>query len=89
MSMKKTLFPWGDEKDKKNRPRHHVSFSLAHHAFLDPYRILVENINFSGEVERFCCISRAGAGIMAVRFTDRGDAICIYGAGYRRKGRKR
>lgn len=88
MSMKKTHFEWDDEKDKENQARHNVSFSLAQHAFLDPHRIIVEDINHSGEEERFYCIGRAGEGIMTVRFTYRGNAIRIYGAGYWRKGRK-
>lgn len=86
--MKKTHFEWDDEKDRENQARHNVSFSLAQHAFLDPHRIIVEDINHSGEEERFYCIGRAGEDIMTVRFTYRGNAIRIYGAGYWRKGRK-
>ncbi len=86
--MKKTHFEWDDEKDKENQAKHNVSFSLAQHAFLDPHRIIVEDINHSREEERFYCIGRVGEGIMTVRFGYRGNVIRIYGAGYWRKGRK-
>jgi uncharacterized protein len=86
--MKKTHFEWDDEKDKENQVKHHVPFSLAQHAFLDPRRIIAENMEHSTEENRYYCIGRVGNGIMTVRFTYRGDVIRIYGAGYWRKGRK-
>jgi uncharacterized DUF497 family protein len=86
--MKKTRFEWDEEKDKENQNKHDVSFSLAQHAFLDPHRIIVEDIEHSEEEDRFYCIGRVGEGIMTVRFTYRGNTIRIYGAGYWRKGRK-
>jgi uncharacterized DUF497 family protein len=86
--MTKTRFEWGEDKDKKNQRKHNVSFSLAQYAFLDPQRIIVEDISHSSEEERFCCIGKVGEGIITVRFTYRGDVIRIYGAGYWRKGRK-
>ena len=81
-------FEWADEKDKENRSKHKVSFSLAQRAFLDPHRIIVEDVDHSTEEERFYCIGRVGDGIMTVRFTYRSNVIRIYGAGYWRKGRK-
>ena len=86
--MKKTHFEWDEGKDKENQAKHEVSFLLAQHAFLDPHRIIVEDINHSKEEERFYCIGRVVDGIMTVRFTFRGNIIRIYGAGYWRKGRK-
>ena len=59
-----------------------MSFSLAQHAFLDPHRIIVEDIEHSAEEDRYYCIGRVGEGIMTVRFTYRGNVIRIYGAGY-------
>ncbi len=88
MSMKKTHFEWDEEKDRENQAKHEVSFLSAQHAFLDPLRIIVEDINHSEEEERFYCIGRVGEGIMTVRFTYRENVIRIYGAGYWRKGRK-
>ena len=86
--MRKTRFEWDDEKDKDNQVKHHISFSLAQRAFLDPHRIIVEDLSHSAEEERFYCIGRVSDGIMTVRFTYRGNVIRIYGAGYWRKGRE-
>ncbi|MEW6738933.1 MAG: BrnT family toxin [Nitrospirota bacterium] len=86
--MKKVRFEWDEDKDKQNQEKHNVSFSLAQHAFLDPNRVIVEDVNHSTEEERFYCIGRVGDGIMTVRFTYSGNVIRIYGAGYWRKGRK-
>ena len=88
MSVKNVHFEWDEEKDKDNQSKHFVSFSLAQQAFLDPRRIIVEDINHSEEEDRFYCIGRVEEGIMTVRFTYRGNVIRIYGAGYWRKGRK-
>ena len=86
--MKRARFEWDEEKDKENWKKHEVSFSLAQHAFLDPHRIIVEDVEHSSEEDRYHCIGRVGEGIMTVRFTYRGNVIRIYGAGYWRKGRK-
>ncbi len=95
--MGEARFEWDEAKDKDNQAKHHVSFALAQHAFLDPRRIIAEDISHSKEEERYYCIGRVGDGIMTVRFTHaqvagsvtyRGNVIRIYGAGYWRKGRK-
>ena len=86
--MKRTRFEWDTEKDKKNQAKHHVSFSLAQQAFLDPHRVIAEDVAHSSDEERFYCIGRVGDDLMTVRFTYRGNVIRIYGAGYWRKGRK-
>ncbi len=81
-------FEWDDEKDKENRVNHNISFEVAQHAFLDPTRIIVEDISHSSEEDRFYCIGRVGEEVMTVRFTYRENVIRIYGAGYWRKGRR-
>ena len=86
--MKKACFEWDDEKDKENQVKHYVPFSLAQQAFLDPHRLIVEDIEHSTEENRYYCIGRVGNGILTVRFTYRGNIIRIYGAGFWRKGRK-
>ncbi len=86
--MKRARFDWDSEKDEENRAKHNVPFSLAQRAFLDPKRIIVEDINHSSEENRFYCLGRVGEGIMTVRFTYRDSIIRIFGAGYWRKGRK-
>ena len=86
--MGEARFEWDEEKDRDNQSKHDVSFSMAQRAFLDPHRIIVEDMDHSKEEERFYCIGRVGGGIMTVRFTYRGHIIRIYGAGYWRKGRQ-
>ena len=86
--MGKTRFEWDEEKDKANQTKHNVSFAVAQQAFLDPRRVVAEDVEHSKDEGRFFCIGHAGDGIMTVRFTYRDDVIRIYGAGYWRKGRK-
>jgi uncharacterized DUF497 family protein len=86
--MSRIRFEWDEKKDKENRTKHNISFSLAQHAFLDSNRVIVEDVSHKSEEERFYCIGRVGDGIVTVRFTYRGNVIRIYGAGYWRKGRK-
>ena len=88
MYMGRIRFEWDEEKDLINCAKHNVTFALAQRAFLDPHRIIVEDIDHTKEEERFYCIGRVDDGIMTVRFTFRGNVIRIYGAGYWRKGRK-
>ena len=80
-------FEWDDEKDKENQEKHGVSFAMAQQAFLDPRRVIAEDVKHSSEENRFYCMGRVGAGILTVRFTYRAQTIRIYGAGYWRKGR--
>ena len=86
--MEKVLFDWDEEKDRENQEKHNVSFSLAQQAFLDPQRVIVEDISHSTREDRFYCIGRVNDAIMTVRFTYREHIIRIYGAGYWRKGRR-
>ena len=86
--MKKATFEWDEEKDRENQSRHGVSFVTAQQAFLDPNRVIAEDITHSTEERRYYCMGRVGESILTVRFTYRGNLIRIYGAGYWRKGRK-
>jgi uncharacterized DUF497 family protein len=86
--MKRARFEWDEDKDKENQAKHRVAFSLAQRAFLDPHRIIAEDVSHSGEERRFYCIGRVHGGIMTVGFTHREDVIRIFGAGYWRRGRK-
>jgi uncharacterized DUF497 family protein len=86
--MERALFDWDDEKDGENQHKHGVSFALAQRAFLDPYRVIAEDVNHGNEEDRFYCIGKVDEGIITVRFTYRNDIVRIIGAGYWRKGKK-
>jgi uncharacterized protein len=86
--MKKAAFEWDEAKNKENQSKHGVSFLIAQQAFLDPRRVIAEDITHSKEEDRYYCMGCVGEGIVTVRFTYRGNVIRIYGAGYWRKGRK-
>ena len=75
--MAKIHFEWDDEKDLENQAKHKVPFAMAQYAFLDPHRIIVEDVRHSSEENRFFCIGRVGDGILTVRFTFRGQIIRI------------
>ena len=49
--MPKTLFEWDEEKDKENQKKHGISFALAQHAFLDPHRVIAEDVTHGREEE--------------------------------------
>jgi uncharacterized DUF497 family protein len=86
--VKRVLFEWDEEKDRENQEKHHVSFSMAQRAFIDPHHIIAEDVSHSTDEDRFYCIGRVGDGIMTVRFAYRENIIRIDGAGYWRKGRE-
>lgn len=84
-----TSFEWNDRKDRSNQAKHGVSFSVAQGAFLDPARVIAEDVKHSTAKEkRYFCFGRVEGGVLTVRFTYRPGAIRIYGAGYWTKGRK-
>ncbi len=83
-----TRFEWDDEKHRINQEKHRVGFRLARYVFADPQRVIAEDAAHSSGEDRFFCIGRVGDGILTVRFTYRGDAIRIIGAGYWRKGKQ-
>lgn len=86
--MKKARFDWDEAKDIENQAKHHVPFSIAQLAFLDPKRVILRDIEHGCTEERHYCIGQVEGGILTVRFTYRGTVIRIYGAGYWRKGKK-
>jgi len=69
--MKKAHLEWDENKDKENQVKHNVSFSSAQRAFLDPDRVIAEDLTHSGEEKRSYCIGRVNDGIITVRFTYR------------------
>ena len=84
----KPNFEWDDNKDKVNQKKHGVSFALAQLAFLDHKRVILEDLEHSGDEKRFYCLGKISEGILTVRFTYRSNKIRIFGAGYWRKGKK-
>ena len=66
----------------------HFEWDVGQRAFLDPNRVIAEDITHGQEEERFYCIGRVDNGIVTVRFTFRENVIRIFGAGYWRKGKK-
>jgi uncharacterized DUF497 family protein len=85
--MRGASFEWDDDKDLINRAKHGVHFASAQRAFLDPRRVIAEDLEHIADEERYFCFGRVGDGVMTVRFTYRAHRIRIIGAGYWRKGR--
>ena len=81
-------FEWDDAKDRANCLKHGVSFAQAQAAFLDPHRVIAEDLDHSGAEPRYFCFGVVADGVMTVRFTWRGGRIRIFGAGYWRKGKR-
>ena len=50
--------------------------------------MIAEDLDHSGTERRYFCFGVVDGGVMTVRFTYRGNAIRIFGAGYWRKGKK-
>jgi len=84
----KPNFEWDENKDYENRIKHSVSFYEAQQAFLDPNRLVAEDLEHNTSEARYYCFGRVADGVMTVRFTYRGHTIRIIGAGYWRKGKK-
>ncbi len=86
--MNNSNFEWDIAKDYANRKKHHVGFIEAQKAFLDPNRIIAEDLSHSNAEKRYYCFGKIDGMIITVRFTYRGNKIRIIGAGYWRKGKK-
>ncbi len=86
--MAKARFEWDARKDAENWKKHGVSFELAQFAFVDPRRVIAEDMRHSRKEKRYYCFGQVGDGTLTVRFTYREGVIRIFGAGYWRKGRK-
>ena len=62
-------------------------FELAQRAFLDPFRVIAEDLDHGGGEQRYFCFGGVEGAVMTVRFTWRDRKIRIFGAGYWRKGK--
>lgn len=86
--MTKSIFDWDPKKNEINIEKHGVSFFEAQKAFLDPNRIIAEDIEHSKNEKRYYCFGKVDEEIITVRFVYRDKVIRIFGAGYWRQGRK-
>jgi uncharacterized protein len=83
-------FEWDEVKNRENQAKHGVSFEQAQFAFADPHLLILRDSKHSTpEEERLYAIGRIPGGIVTVRFTMRGNAIRIFGAGFWRQYRRR
>jgi uncharacterized protein len=80
-------FEWDDGKDSVNQSKHGVAFFDAQFAFMDPKRVIAEDLEHSDVEQRYFCIGKVGSAVMTVRFTWRENRIRIIGAGFWRKGK--
>ena len=83
-------FEWDESKNIENKKKHGVSFYEAQYAFLDPKRLIAENVAHSEKEKRYFCfgVDKDRKGVLTIRFTYCSGKIRIFGAGYWRKGRK-
>jgi len=86
--MAKAVFEWDSRKNKINISKHGISFFEAQRVFLDPKRIIAEDVEHSETEVRHYCFGKVGGEIITVRFTYKDQKIRIFGAGYWRKGKK-
>jgi uncharacterized DUF497 family protein len=57
-------FEWDAAKDRANRTKHGIGFELAQHAFLDPLRVIAEDLDHGGEEQRDFCFGRVEGGAL-------------------------
>ena len=80
-------FEWNERKNDENVRKHKVNFQTAQYVFIDPKRIVAEDLFHSKVEKRYYCFGKVKGGILTVRFTYRNSRIRIIGAGYWRKGK--
>ena len=81
-------FDWNSVKDRENQLKHGVGFAEAQLAFVDPHRVIAEDLTHSEAEPRLFCFGKVGANVLTVRFTYRSEVIRILGAGYWRRGKR-
>lgn len=81
-------FEWDQDKNDENTQKHGVNFETAQYAFIDPRRVIAEDLLHSKSEKRYYCFGKVKGSILTVRFTYRNNRIRIIGAGYWRKGVK-
>ena len=69
------------------RKTHGVDFQTAQYAFIDPKRVIAEDLTHSNKEKRYYCFGKVKGGVLTVRFTYRKSKIRLIGAGFWRKGK--
>lgn len=83
------IFEWDEAKNQSNLKKHKVGFLEAQLAFLDPHRLIFEDLDHSSPQEtRYYFIGKVKDKPCTVRFIYRSQHIRIFGAGYWRKEKK-
>ncbi len=82
-----TSFEWDKEKNSENLSKHGVNFETAQYAFIDPRRVIAQDLVHSKVEKRYYVFGKVKGGVLTVRFTYRRNCIRIIGAGYWRKGK--
>jgi uncharacterized protein len=80
-------FEWDAANNSVNRAKHGIGFAIAQHAFLDPLRVIAEDLDHGGGELRYFCFGRVEGSVITVRFTWRNQKIRIFGAGCWRRGK--
>jgi uncharacterized DUF497 family protein len=55
-------FEWDVSKDRANQAKHGISFDQAQHAFLDPLRVIAEDLGHGEGERRYFCFGRVEDG---------------------------
>ena len=82
-----TNFEWDEDKNAENIEKHGVNFETAQYVFIDPKRVIAQDLVHSEIERRYYCFGKVKGGVLTVRFTYRRNRIRIIGAGYWRKGK--
>ena len=73
-------FEWDDEKDRRNRAKHGLSFDEAKAVFRDPNALELLDTRFDYSEERFITIGMSARGVLTVVNTQRGERIRLISA---------
>ena len=71
-------FEWDEKKNIDNKAKHNVSFDEAQLAFLDNYRLIINDSSHSIIENRMLCLGKVDGRILTVRFTVRDMSIRNY-----------
>lgn len=73
-------FEWDDEKDRRNRAKHGLSFEEAKAVFRDPFALELIDTRFDYGEERFITIGMGARGVLTVVNTQRGERVRLISA---------